>query len=80
MIAENFWESVELKQATDENRIPRFEPGYSEVSKYRAVAPETVSTAPASSDLPLSFYLGPHTRVTLRGVAGQHHHPSSSSS
>ena len=64
MITENFWESVEMKQTIERNRIPRFEPGYSRVGRFQAVVTETAA-APESEagPSPLAFYLGPQTRL-----------------
>ena len=78
MITESFYESVALKQAVEHSRMTRFTPGYSDVGRFPAAAPAPVvaadddSTAAAVSveaaeeDVPLRFYLGPNTRITLR--------------
>ena len=72
MITENFWESVEMKQAIESSRIHRFSPGYSEVGVYRAIR-EQVPSAHASSPeaTSLAFYLGPQTRLGMTASSPQ---------
>ena len=63
MITENFWESVELKQAIESSRIVRFSPGFSEVGTYPAIQKQTVT--PKKEETSLAFYLGPNTRLGM---------------
>jgi hypothetical protein len=75
-ITENFWESVEMKQADDQNRTETFEPGYSEVGKYHAMNQPHTECATGTEEDSLSFYLGLQSRMTLSDSVI---HPSSSS-
>ena len=64
MIAENFWESVEMKQAVEENRATRFEPRFAGIGRFRAIKPDDHDEPEESeSAQSLTFYLGPKTRL-----------------
>ena len=65
MIAENFWDSVELKQAVERNRISRFQAGFSGVGKNRALSGAPGSNEEQDACTSLVFYLGPSTRIGL---------------
>jgi hypothetical protein len=65
MIAENFWDSVELKQTIERNRIRRFQSGFAGVGKHPALSNTCASSEPEESADSLAFYLGPHTRLGL---------------
>lgn len=67
MITENFWDSVEMKQTTEQNRITGFEPGYSGTGKQRATRGAGAEDAAAApEERSLAFYLGQGTRMALR--------------
>jgi hypothetical protein len=71
MTVENFWESVELRNEIERNRITRFEAGFAEVGRYPAMDNKTTATAPSPVDeSSLSFYLGPDTRLVVSAPAG----------
>ena len=68
IITENFWESVELKQAIEASRIVSFQPGYSGVGKFRACAKDSIRDCTEEEhdgSSSLAFYLGPDTRLCL---------------
>ena len=67
MITENFWQSVELKQAIDSSRIVSFQPGFSGVGQFQACNKEEVQSKAedGTGTSALAFYLGPQTRLGL---------------
>lgn len=65
MIAENFWDSVELKQAIERNRIVRFQPGFAGVHQFPARSGEGDPEEEQETAASLAFYLGPNTRIGL---------------
>ena len=63
MVTENFWESVELRQVIDVNRIPRFQPGCTGVGSFVATGNGDAPDAEETTTTTLSFYLGPNKRL-----------------